>query len=322
MTATTSSLDISVVICAYTEARWSELVEAIRSVQEQTLPPFEIIVVVDNNPALLERARLELDVRVADNVEVRGLGGARNSGVAVSNGTIVAFLDDDAIADPDWLRRFSAAYEDKNVLGVGGAIEPVWLGGRPGWFPREFDWVVGCTYEGMPDSITPVRNLIGCNMSYRRDVLDTLGGFRLGYGCDETEFCIRARRRWPDGILLYDPDAKVSHLVPASRSRWRHFRSRCYFEGGSKAVVSWLVGSQDGLASERAYTRRVLPRAIGRGFSDAVARRDWAGLARAAAVMAGLTITAAGYLIGKLTVAKAADVRGWREVSDARTQAV
>jgi hypothetical protein len=82
------------------------------------------------------------------------------------------------------------------------------------------------------------------------------------------------------------------------------------------------VGSEDGLASERAYTRRVLPRAIGRGFSDAVARRDWAGLARAAAIMAGLTITAAGYLIGKLTVAKAADVRGWREVSGAGTQAV
>ncbi|MCA1563068.1 MAG: glycosyltransferase [Acidobacteria bacterium] len=273
------------------------------------------ISVVIHNPTLLERARTELSgVQVVDNVQVRGLGGARNSGVDASSGSIVAFLDDDAVAEPHWLRRFSEAYADENVLGVGGSIEPLWLGGRPSWFPTEFDWVVGCTYQGMPDSTTPVRNLIGCNMSYRRDVLDALGGFRLGYGCDETEFCIRTRRRWPGGILLYDPDARVSHLVPASRSRWSHFRSRCFFEGGSKAVVSWLVGSEDGLASERAYTRRVLPRAIGRGFSDVVARRDWTGLARAGTIVAGLTITTAGYVAGKLTVVKAAHARGWNGV--------
>jgi glucosyl-dolichyl phosphate glucuronosyltransferase len=319
----TDVLRISVVISAYMEARWNELVSAIQSVQNQTVPAFEIIVVIDHNPTLFERARAELaDLRVVENVQVRGLGGARNSGVAASRGEIVAFLDDDATAEPGWLERFGEGYADENVLGVGGGIEPVWLGGRPTWFPSEFDWVVGCTYRGMPESRTAVRNLIGCNMSYRREVLDELGGFRLGYGCDETEFCIRARRRWPNGILLYDPDAKVSHLVPASRSRWAHFRSRCYFEGGSKAVVSWLGGSKDGLASERTYTLRVLPRAIGRGVADTIFRRDWAGLGRAAMIIAGLALTTAGYVAGKFSVVKAAHARGWSGVSSDGTQTI
>ena len=78
----------------------------------------------------------------------RGISGARNSGIAAARGAIIAFLDDDAIAAPDWLEQLLAGYSSPNVLGVGGAIEPQWQGGRPRWFPPEFDWVVGCTYLG------------------------------------------------------------------------------------------------------------------------------------------------------------------------------
>ncbi len=59
--------DISVVICAYTESRWRELTEAVESMHRQTLAPREIYVVVDHNPALLERARATLP----------GVGGGR-----------------------------------------------------------------------------------------------------------------------------------------------------------------------------------------------------------------------------------------------------
>jgi glucosyl-dolichyl phosphate glucuronosyltransferase len=304
--------DISVVICAYTEERWGDLVSAVQSVRSQSLRPAEIIVVSDHNPALLERVQRELpDVVGVANREARGLGGARNSGVTASSGSVIAFLDDDAVASPGWLWAFQAAYEDDLVLGVGGSIEPIWSDGRPDWFPEEFAWVVGCTYRGMPESPANVRNLIGCNMSYRREAFLTAGGFRLGYGCDETEFCIRLQRHWPDRALRYVPAAKVFHQIPASRARWRHFRSRCYFEGGSKAVVSWLVGRREALASERTYTRRVLPAAFARAVRDAVVDRDASALARAGAIVAGLGFTTAGYVRGKLSVVKAAERRGW-----------
>jgi glucosyl-dolichyl phosphate glucuronosyltransferase len=236
--------DFAVVICAHDERRWGHLCEAVRAVERQTLPPREIVVVVDGNTELFERADRELArVRVVENTDHPGLGGARNSGIGASTAPLVAFVDDDAVASERWLELFAAAYDDSDAAGVGGSIEPVWEGGRPAWLPHEFDWVVGCSYRGMPERKQRVRNLFGCNMSYRRHLLERLGRFRLGYGCDETEFCIRLRQRFPGKSLLYVPEAKVYHRVVASRSQFRRFLSRCYFEGGSKAVVARLVGN-------------------------------------------------------------------------------
>ena len=305
MTEATSS--ISVIICAYTEQRWDALCAAVNSMQQQSLPPDEIIVVIDYNPTLFERAHAQIAAAtVVANAHTRGLSGARNTGLDVAHGAIIAFMDEDAAAAPDWLARISASYSDPRVLGVGGAIEPDWQCGRPAWFPTEFDWVIGCTYRGMPTTSTPVRNLIGCNMSFRREVFTQAGIFQSGMGrvgtlpvgCEETEFCIRLAQLVPGSVLQYDPQARVSHHVPATRARWAYFRSRCYNEGRSKALVAGLVGSHDGLATERSYTLRTLPQGVVRGIADAL-RGDGAGLLRAGAIVAGLLITAGGYVVGK-----------------------
>jgi glycosyltransferase involved in cell wall biosynthesis len=304
--------EISVVVCAHDSARWEALRAALRSLEEQVLQPREVIVVVDHNPDLLGRARTELSgVRVIENTDIAGLGGARNSGIAASSGSVVAFLDDDAVASPEWLRALMERYGDVDVAAVGGSAEPMWEGERPAWFPPEFDWVLGCSFLGMPEKAQDVRNLFGCNMSFRRELLDELGGFRLGYGCDETELCIRLTQRWPKKKLLYMPEAKVFHHVPASRTRIRRFVSRCYFEGGSKAVVTRLVGAGIGLASEYRYTVSVLPAGVRRGLADFFRRGDPYGLARAAAIVTGLTATTAGYVVGSLFTTRAAKERGW-----------
>src|SRR5438067_9370590 len=111
---------ISVVICAYSADRWPDLLAAVASVQRQTVPPHEIIVVVDHNPELLTLARARLaGVAVLENREQPGLSGSRNSGVAAAQGAIIAFLDDDAVAAPEWLARLTAAYNTPHVIGVG-----------------------------------------------------------------------------------------------------------------------------------------------------------------------------------------------------------
>jgi GT2 family glycosyltransferase len=304
--------EVSVVICAHDIARWHEVQAAVRSLERQAFSPREVVVVIDHNDELLQRARSGLGgADVIENTATPGLGGARNSGVAASSGSIVAFLDDDAVASPQWLASLVERYREPEVAGVGGSIEPTWEQERPAWFPREFDWVVGCTYLGMPEAAQEVRNLHGCNMSFRRQLLDELGGFRLGYGCDETELCIRLRQRWPLKKLLYLPEAKVFHHVPHSRTRFRRFVSRCYFEGGSKAVVTRLVGQDHGLASERRYTRTVLPAGVQRGFGDLLHRGDTSGAARAAAIVAGFASTTAGYTAASFSIEKAARRRGW-----------
>jgi len=299
--------DVSVVLCTYSQDRWDGLVAAVESVQHQTSPPSEIIIVVDHNPGLLERVRCQLqEVVVAENREQPGLSGARNSGVAVAQGELIAFLDDDAIAASDWLVHLTKGYQDAQVLGVGGAIAPMWMGCQPGWFPEEFYWVVGCTYRGLPFTRAPVRNLIGCNMSFRREVLRTLRGFRTEVGrvgtrplgCEETELCIRAIQHWADGVLLYEPRSQVYHRVPPSRACWRYFCQRCYAEGLSKARVARLAGSKSWLSSELSYSVSTLPKGIARGLVDGFLRLQPAELARAGAIAVGLVVTTAGYLKG------------------------
>lgn len=316
--STAISTDISIVICAYTEKRWDDLVMAVASLHQQTHQPREIIVVIDHNPQLFQRACAELQaVILVENSEARGLSGARNCGIALAQGAIIAFLDDDAVAAPDWLRHLAAAYTQPEVVGVGGAIDPHWATGRPVWFPSEFDWVVGCTYRGMPWQPAPVRNLIGANMSFRREVFDRVGGFRTGVGqvgasmlrCDDTEFCIRVGQQWPDAHFLYLPQAAVFHHVPAERANWGYFRTRCYTEGLAKAQIARLVGKQDGLSAEREYTLRTLPVGVLAGLYDFVAHLDRSGLARAGAITLGFALTASGYLVGQLSE----QLTSWRQ---------
>jgi GT2 family glycosyltransferase len=302
----------SVVICAYTEDRWDALMDSVSSVVRQTVPARELVVVVDHNPSLLARCARELpDVVVVRNAEEAGLAGARNTGVTVSDGVVVAFLDDDARAEPDWLENLLPHYADPDVLGVGGGISPDWGGPRPAQLPHEFDWVVGCSYIGLPARASEVRNLIGANMSIRRNVFEVVGGFARGLGrvrsrpagCEETELCIRALARMQSGRFIYEPAAVVHHLVGPERQTWAYFRSRCFSEGRSKAVVAGLVGAGPGLAAERSYVRRVLPRGALNGMRDTL-HGDPAGLARAGWIVAGLSLTTAGYLAGGITAAR------------------
>jgi GT2 family glycosyltransferase len=297
---------VSVVICAYTEKRWNDTLAAVASVRRQSLPAHETIVVVDHNPVLYRRLTAELpDVTVLENRERQGLSGGKNTGVNAARGEILAFLDDDAVAERDWLKFLVNSYATPEVAGVGGLTLPRWDTKRPSWFPGEFDWVLGCAYVGMPGSPTPVRNLYGGNASFRRGAfggggfLDGLGRSASGLpgGGEETEFCIRLGQHDPDCVLLYDNRAVIWHRVSAERCRFSYFAGRCYAEGLSKALVTRSVGLADGLSAERRHAFSTLPRGVARGLAD-VARGEVAGFGRSGAIVAGLAAATAGYLVG------------------------
>ncbi|MGH2718150.1 MAG: glycosyltransferase family 2 protein [Actinomycetota bacterium] len=319
-------LRFSVVVCAYTERRWDDLVAAVDSLKAQTQPPHEIILSIDHNPGLYARAAAELIGTVCvENLGQQGLSDARNAGLAAATGDVVAFLDDDAAAEPGWLAVLAEGYADARVVGVGGFAEPAWEAGRPAWFPKEFDWVVGCTYLGMPSAAAPVRNMVGCNMSFRRELFegeDAVSGFNAGIGrlgtkpvgCEETELCIRVHQARPDAVILFDPRGVVHHKVPANRATWAYYRSRCYAEGLSKAAVSGLVGSDRALEAERQYTRKTLPAGVLAGLGEAVRGRR-AGAAKAGAIVAGVSITAFGYALGRLAPRRFIDPAAGRQSS-------
>jgi GT2 family glycosyltransferase len=326
---------ISVVICVYTEDRWEDILAAVSSVRAQSRPAAETLLVVDHNPVLYERLVREFKesrgsgqgesrrgesrrgesqqggqaVRVLANAGPRGLSAGRNTGIAAARGEIVAFLDDDAVAERDWLRHFAAGYADPRVMAVGGRTMPAWASGRrPAWFPEEFDWVVGCTYKGIPAGRVRVRNVLGGNASFRRTAFDAAGGFATGIGrdgdkrplgCEETELCIRLSKALPDAVLLIDDRAVIHHKVPGGREGFGYFRSRTYAEGLSKALVARSVGAGKGLESERRYTTRVLPAGVLRGLRDAVLGRP-GGAGRAGAIVSGVAAAAGGYVLGSV----------------------
>lgn len=294
---------LSAVVCAYTLARWDDLLAAVESVRCQSWAAHQIIVVIDHNDELLN-ALVDRwpDVLVVPSRGSKGLSGARNTGVSLATGEVVAFLDDDAVAEPDWAAKLLAAYADSTVIGVGGCVLPDWRAPRPHWFPEEFYWVVGCSYVGQPEGRAEVRNAIGANMSFRRIVFQEAGQFdeaigRLGAdaaGCEETEFSIRAKRAIPGGRVVLEPEAKVRHAVTPDRGTKTYFRRRCAAEGRSKALVAGLVGADSALASERGYATRTLPMGVVRN-ARAVMRGEPGAAGRAWAIVEGLTITATNY---------------------------
>jgi GT2 family glycosyltransferase len=298
----------TVVICAFTEQRWDDLCEAVGSVHGQTLPPDQVVVVIDHNPALLDRARgAFVDSEVVGNEERQGLAGARNTGIRHAKGEIVAFLDDDARADASWLEHLVCPYASAHVHGTGGVARPNWSTGRPDWFPDEFLWVVGCSYRGLPETVAPIRNPIGAGMSFRRSVCDEVGGFdtemgRVAWvplGCEETVLGIRVVQHHGEGSIVQMPSAVVDHRVGPERATVTYFVRRCFAEGISKAAVAARVGATDGSSVERRYVSRVLPGGVLVGLRRSV-RGEIAGLARAGLIVLGLGVTTVGYGVGRL----------------------
>jgi GT2 family glycosyltransferase len=296
---TTPSPAVSVVIPCHSEERWTCLVKAIESANAQHLTPAEIVVVVDHNPTLFNRIRSEIaGVTVLENRYAKGVSGNRNTGAFHTTTDLIAFLDDDAIADANWLSRLVAPFADPNVVGTGGGINPNWQRSRPSWFPDEFLWAVGGSYTGMPTETAPIRNVWSASMAVRRTRFLAVGGFLAGFGKDgnrnrpeDTELCIRMGAE--GGRWMYVPDAVIAHAVPAGRDNFRFFVKRCYAEGRGKVQMAGL-NAGDSLGSERDYLRRTLPRAVVRELGDLGRGRGVRHGLRAGAVFVGVAVAGFG----------------------------
>ena len=300
---------VSVIIPTHTLDRWDNLCKAVASVQVQTVRALETVVAVDHNPELLAKVAREFpELTVVANSAGRGASSTRNMGVAASHGQVLAFLDDDAVAQPNWLEALLQPLANPSVVGVGGRLEPLWKTSRPWWFPVEFDWVIGCSYLGMPETTAPVRNVWSNNMAIRRAVFDTIEGFRDDFGKidahsqpEDTDLCLRAAVHTDGGLWIYEPKAVAFHQVPADRTTFNFFLKRCYNEGQGKAALASLNGITESTSAERRYVRYVLPYGFIRGLVEML-RGEVSGAVRSMAIVAGMSCASAGYIASRTAV--------------------
>ena len=242
---------ISVIVCTYN--RSESLRETLKSLQEMSVPPdlsWELIVVdnhsSDNTKEIVEDfSRISgLNVRYIHEGTL-GLSRARNTGIAHARGEIVAFIDDDAIADKAWLLNLVKAYEEENEAGcVGGRIILRWPVRQPLWWHADLDEVFNALHY------SPSRILLhyprypyGTNISFRRDVLKKVGGFRIDLGRigtkllagEEMDLCLRVEHI--GASIYFEPKAIVHHRVEPKKLNKTFIRKRAFWHGRSHALI-------------------------------------------------------------------------------------
>ena len=246
---------MSIILCTHRSDRYDDFEEALNSLYAQSYNNLEIIVVVDGNRELydriVKRAIVDADevkgkvkVKVILNEKNLGLSESRNKGIKEAKGDVIAFFDDDAIADKNWIKELVKMYEAKEAIAAGGKILPEWVTKKPKFLPGEYYWLIGATHKGFPEEVTEVRNTFGSNLSFKADVLKALGGFRSEMGVkgkgllqgEETELCERMREKFGRGVV-YNPDAIVYHKVFPERLRMRFLLRRAFWQGYSKRVM-------------------------------------------------------------------------------------
>jgi len=250
---------VSVVLCTHTLDRYHDLLDAAESVREQTYDDVELVLVSDGSEAVTRQFERDFgdseDVVITALDENRGLLEARNHGAAVASGDVVAFIDDDAIADPEWVAELVESYEQRDVPAVGGKMVPEWVAGKPEFLPEEFYWLVGVTHcgfgpDGDREAAGEVRNTFGSNISFRRDVFLELGGFDPEIGGrqgdanlqgGETELSVRLQQEFGQSVW-YNPQAEVAHKVFNYRTDPKWLLDRAFWQGYSKRAMEVLLG--------------------------------------------------------------------------------
>ena len=232
---------ISAVICTYD--RYDLLDGALNSLKQQTLSLNDFaIIVVDNSPDREKAEAYRARYGSVDHVRyvhtaTPGLSHARNMALDLCETDLIAFMDDDAVADPTWLEALVQAFETlgDRAAAVGGPIEPIWDMARPAWLADELLACLTVVDWGGSLRFTNDREWIaGANMAFRMEMLRKAGGFGLALGrnganhslLSNEEIEVVQRLKAEGHGVAWAPKARVKHLVSRDRLHQGWFRKR------------------------------------------------------------------------------------------------
>lgn len=238
-------MDISVLISTYNRsASLERTLNSLLTLSERPGRTWEIVVVDnasrDDTADVIRAFALRSPVPVRSLYEARpGQSAAQNSGLAVCQGGIIAFTDDDAIPSPDWLDQLEDAFDRLDADWVFGPVLPDWEDVAPPWFSALLNGRFAFLDYGLKPFIATARHhsFAGVNSACRRSAMLPLGGFREDFsrrgddgGGGDTELFERALAAGQR--IAYVPEVRVRHTVAAVRAtktfqRVRVWRSGC-----------------------------------------------------------------------------------------------
>ena len=195
---------VSVIVCTRNGRRY--IATCLSSLMNLDYPNFEVIVIDDGSTDDTASIASQYDVQLIQ-TENRGLSAARNTGLIASTGEIVAYIDDDAYADREWLKRLAKVFLTSEFAGVGGPNIP------PAGSPGIADYVAQA--PGGPIHVllsdTEAEHIPGCNMAFRKESLLAIGGFDPQFRAagDDVDVCWKIQEQgWRLG---FSPAAVVFH---------------------------------------------------------------------------------------------------------------
>ena len=248
-------MKISAIIPTYNRPR--TLLQALRSLQEQTLSDFEILVVDNAADSEVEKMVAEFNLTAKHlgcyvSEPQLGLHNARHTSARMAKGNILVFTDDDATFDPGWLHAYAKAFaEHPEMAAAGGPVRPTWEASPPEWL---LEFMGDAKTFGILSLMEPYNEFrldpkgffFGVNMAIRRDVLFEVGGFNpesfgdIWLGDGESGL---NRRLWRQGMLVgYVPEALVYHHIPPQRMTVEYFCRRMANAGGCTGYARFHEG--------------------------------------------------------------------------------
>jgi glucosyl-dolichyl phosphate glucuronosyltransferase len=239
---------VSVVVCTHNRATDARRCVSAVAAQAAALG-WELLVVDSASSAIHAQALAMLPRHFPGlkllRLDAAGLSTARNRGADMARGTWVGYLDDDAIARPDWAPRLDAALRalPASVAMVGGRIEALWPAGqRSSHVSARWLLMLSCVDTAVPGRVADGSNVCGANFAVRRDALRAVGGFPIELGrvggrliSGEESFVIRRLEHL--GLdTVYEPGFAVQHCIEAKRLTRPWIAQRAYWEGVTRVV--------------------------------------------------------------------------------------
>jgi len=303
---------LSIVASAYSLDRYNDLIDLLNGIEQQTYKDGEIIIVIDESKELYNRTEEYISannlhgMKLVFNSENKGLSYSRNIGITHATGDIIAFIDDDAIPDPEWAETIIHTFNDDDVGAVTGEVIPLWEHEEMSWFPKELHWMISCSYIMTPDQKEEVERGFGTNMAFKRDLLDDAGMFDTNLGIkgtnwvggEDTDMFLSIKEAGKK--VIFNPDARVLHKVYAYRIGTKNIMKRAFDGGVSVAIMKKVRRYDMKNSTEDAYLKRLLFEFYPKVFKELVRKSSMVPLKRMAVVGAVMMFEGVGYLYGML----------------------